>query len=162
MKYTIILVALLTSVSCSILKNSYKVKENKSVQTYASSITAKELKEHLTIIASDKYEGRETGKKGQVMTAQYLKNEFIKDGVQPGNKGSFFQNFPLKETSKPEAFIEIHNKRFNFLDDFYFFQDYSNFQSFSVDVGNIVNVDNGIIEGNRNDYNYQNQPSWRR
>ena len=43
---------------------------------YAKSITAGELKEHLYIIASDEFEGRETGKKGQKMAMEYLIKNF--------------------------------------------------------------------------------------
>ena len=43
-------------------------------ETYASSITADELKEKLYTYASDEFEGRETGDKGQKMAVEYLKN----------------------------------------------------------------------------------------
>ena len=39
---------------------------------YAKTITQKELSEHLHVLASDEYEGRETGKKGQKMAMNYL------------------------------------------------------------------------------------------
>lgn len=78
MKYILLLTAFFFSFSCSVYKNAYKIKKNPKVEEYANSITAKELKQHLSVIASDEYEGRETGKKGQIMTAEYLKNEFKK------------------------------------------------------------------------------------
>lgn len=37
---------------------------NKHAEEYSKTITAEDLKKHLSIIASDKFEGRETGKKG--------------------------------------------------------------------------------------------------
>lgn len=48
---------------------------------YAYYINKEDLKTHLEIIASDEYEGRETGRKGQKMAAEYLINEFKKDGL---------------------------------------------------------------------------------
>lgn len=50
---------------------------------YATTITVEELREHLTILASDAYLGRDTGKEGQKMAAAYLKNEFVKAGIPP-------------------------------------------------------------------------------
>lgn len=152
MKYTILIITLLSAFSCNLFKKSYKVKKDKSVVNYANTITASELKKHLSVIASDEYEGRETGKKGQKMTAEYLKKEFIKDGVGPGNKGSYLQEFPLIETSKPEATIQIHNRRFSFLEDFYFFQSYANIEDFMIETSEIYPIGDGIIDGEKNDY----------
>ena len=41
---------------------------------YASTITAEDLKTHLYIYASDEFEGRLTGSKGQKKAVEYLKN----------------------------------------------------------------------------------------
>ena len=48
---------------------------NYSVE-YAATINASELKEHLMIIASDEFEGRETGMPGQKKAAEYISNYF--------------------------------------------------------------------------------------
>lgn len=50
---------------------------------YAGTITAEELHQHLTILASDAYMGRDTGKEGQKMAATYLKSEFVQAGIPP-------------------------------------------------------------------------------
>ena len=39
---------------------------------YANTITADELKTHLSILASDEFEGRETGEEGNEMAAEYI------------------------------------------------------------------------------------------
>ncbi len=152
MKYTYILPLIALTLSCNVSKNSYKIKKDSKVVEYANTITAEELKQHLSVIASDEYEGRETGKKGQIMTAEYLKNEFIKDGVAPGNKGDYYQNFPLIETEKPDANFSVNNMKFNFLEDFYFFQSFSKIESFEIDLSNIVSVNHGIEEEVVNNY----------
>jgi hypothetical protein len=41
---------------------------------YANTITEKDLEKHLTYLASDEMEGRDTGEKGQKMAAAYLEN----------------------------------------------------------------------------------------
>lgn len=50
---------------------------------FARTITTNELREHLTVIASDAYLGRDTGKEGQKMAAAYLKEAFVKAGIPP-------------------------------------------------------------------------------
>lgn len=153
MKKTIYTLSVFIIVSCSLFKqSSYKLKKDKNAIQYANTITEEELKEHLYVIASDEYEGRETGKKGQRMTAEYLKNEFIKYGIKPGNKGSYFQHFPLIEKSKPNAFINFHNNRYDYITDFYFFERYAKFSSFDVKTEDLISVEYGIVDGTRNDY----------
>ena len=53
--------------SCKILKpNQYLLKSNIEIgEEYANKIKAKELQEHLNILASDDFEGRETTYPGQ-------------------------------------------------------------------------------------------------
>ena len=43
---------------------------------FSKTIIVQDLKTHLTILSSDYFEGRETGKKGQKMAAAYIKNHF--------------------------------------------------------------------------------------
>ena len=50
---------------------------------YAGTIGVQELKDHLSILASDAYQGRDTGKEGQKMAAAYLKAAFIEMGIPP-------------------------------------------------------------------------------
>lgn len=50
---------------------------------FGATITNAELREHLQILASDSFLGRDTGKEGQKMAAAYLKNAFIQAGIPP-------------------------------------------------------------------------------
>ena len=43
--------------------------------SFSKTITIAELEENLYEYASDKYEGRETGKQGQKMASEYIKKE---------------------------------------------------------------------------------------
>ena len=63
---------------------------------YSKTILKKDLEKHLTILSSDSLEGRETGKKGQKMAAEYLKNHFINIGIPPYKKNKYFQKFKVK------------------------------------------------------------------
>ena len=48
---------------------------------YSETITSKDLYKHISVLASDSLEGRETGKKGQKMAADYIMNHFKDIGI---------------------------------------------------------------------------------
>ena len=50
------------------------------------------------ILSSDEYEGRAPTTAGEEKTVAYVADRFRKAGLQPGNKGSWFQNVPLVES----------------------------------------------------------------
>lgn len=85
---------------------------------YANTITSKELKKHLNIIASDEYEGRETGKKGQKLTMEYLINEFISYGIDDVEGMNYKQVFPLIEQENEGIDLFINKKKFSHNKDF--------------------------------------------
>ncbi|HTR82053.1 MAG TPA: M28 family peptidase [Bacteroidota bacterium] len=59
-------------------------------------ITPDGLKEQLAVIASEKFEGRETSYPGQKLAAHYIASQFQQMGLLPaGDSGTFFQHFPL-------------------------------------------------------------------
>ncbi len=67
---------------------------------YASFITMNDLKKHLTIIASDSMEGRETGTEGQRKAAAYIENQFKTIGLKTANGMKSYQQFyPLYKDS---------------------------------------------------------------
>jgi len=82
--------------------------------TYANSITITDLKEHLYSIASEEFEGRETGEPGQKKAAEYLKKFYIENSIaSPYGGNDYFQAIPtehLKPGINPSenvvAFIE--------------------------------------------------------
>ncbi|HHG85533.1 MAG TPA: hypothetical protein ENJ82_12370, partial [Bacteroidetes bacterium] len=70
---------------------------DENLKKYAATITAQDLEAHLSFLASDACEGRETGRHGQKVAAQYLASQFQKIGLKPGNNGSWVQEFELEE-----------------------------------------------------------------
>lgn len=63
---------------------------------YAETIIAADLEKHLNILASDSLEGRETGKLGQKMAADYIMNHFINIGIPPYKGNKYYQKFKVK------------------------------------------------------------------
>ncbi|WP_051359918.1 M28 family peptidase [Adhaeribacter aquaticus] len=90
--------------------------------TYAATITPEDLTKHLTILASDEYEGREAGEKGQKMAAEYIKNQFKANGLVGPVKGgpdNYLQSFDLERAKWGEVYVRVNNKAFKFIEDFY-------------------------------------------
>ena len=76
-------------------------------ETYASSITADELKEKLYIYASDEFEGRNTGEPGQKKAAAYLKKFYVDHGIaSPLGGDDYFQEVPATFLNKRKRRFE--------------------------------------------------------
>jgi len=81
------------------------------------------LTQYLSVIAADSLEGRKPFTNGETKTIHYLKTQFEKLGLQPGNGDSFFQEVPMVEIkSVPEDKMVFKGKTasltLNYLTDF--------------------------------------------
>ena len=64
--------------------------------TLAEEISADRIKSAVAHLASDRLEGREPGTNGEILTTEYLADEFEKAGLKPiGERDSYFQPVPL-------------------------------------------------------------------
>lgn len=89
-----------------------------SVQ-YASTITPEELFSHLSILASDDFEGRETGTEGSEMAAEYIAMQFRGMGLPAvGDDDTYFQDVFFNRTSWKENTLSINGKSFRHLWDY--------------------------------------------
>jgi hypothetical protein len=95
---------------------------------YASTITMKDLEAHLSVLASDEYEGRETGFSGQKKAAAYIVSQFGKMGIQPihGREGQLMANGYeqtfLLDLKRPGGMsVGIDDQTYLFLDDILYF-----------------------------------------
>ena len=80
---------------------------------YASTITSEELKTMLYKYASDEFEGRETGEKGQKMAVEYLKAQYKAMGIPtPLGGDNYFQEVPLEKQKATEAKLSVNGKAF--------------------------------------------------
>jgi hypothetical protein len=84
-----------------------------SSTVYAETISEAELKEHLTIYASDEYEGRETGTPGQKKAIAYIKAQYEKLGIPAAKSdGDYFQKVPLELSKVPSGMVVLNGKEF--------------------------------------------------
>jgi hypothetical protein len=117
-------------------------------------VDAEYIKDVISDIASDDFQGRETGTAGCVMAEEYFESELSKLGLIPaGDSGSYFFNYSIpKEEFDMTAGLTIDDRSF-FLG---YNEDFSVvYKSESGDVkGNLVFAGYGIYdpEKNRNDF----------
>jgi Zn-dependent M28 family amino/carboxypeptidase len=53
---------------------------------------------HVEILASDEFEGRAPGTRGETLTIDYIRSQFEAAGLEPGNDGEWLQTVPTIET----------------------------------------------------------------
>ena len=115
--------------------------QDRTAQKYARQITANGARKHLTIIASDEFEGRETGKPGAEKAANYIANEFKKLDLNAPVNGSYFQNIPLTELSFEVKSLLVNSVPLTNGKDFYFS---GTSDEKTIDVKEVVFIGYGI------------------
>jgi hypothetical protein len=116
-------------------------------------VTAKRLKEHLSFIASDELEGRDTPSKGLDIAAMYIAQHLSSWGMKPaGDEGTYFQKFPLKrlKIDAQATKLRLNDQTFAYGDDFY-----STVTNASVPASSIVYVGHGWVVKGKNINAYQ-------
>lgn len=85
---------------------------------YAATVKAEDMERHLSILASDSLEGRETGTRGQKMAADYIKNHFQQLGLKGvGPEESFYQPFELEKRSWGEVYLKVKDRKLENFDE---------------------------------------------
>lgn len=114
------------------------VAQDKKAMKYARTIKAEDLKAHLSVIASDEYEGRETGKKGQKMAAEYIAKYFEELGFEAPVEGSYFQKFDLTEATIVASYFRKDDEKKEVFEDFIY---YSSSETAGEEYINVVVAD---------------------
>ena len=104
---------------------------------------------HLSILASDEFEGRETGKPGAAKAANYLAGQFKMLGLQAPVNNSWFQNVDLIENSLNVSRFTVNGEPLKHLEDFYI---KGFLGSSQINVEDIVFAGYGISDEKYNDY----------
>lgn len=89
---------------------------------YAATIHPEELKKHLSILASDEFEGRETTLPGQKKAAAYIA-DYFKELEIPAivNDTSYYQPIPFTSEGWEKVDIVVDKKKYAFMKDLYCF-----------------------------------------
>ncbi|MGY6561467.1 MAG: M28 family peptidase [Luteibaculaceae bacterium] len=119
------------------------------VNKYAQKISEDTIKKHVFILASDSLEGRETGRKGQILAADYLETNFKTWGLQPV-AGVYQQSFNIREGKEFTATVKLNKKKLKLHDDFFF--SYSIKNPVDITGKEIVFIGYGLEHEKYNDY----------
>jgi Zn-dependent M28 family amino/carboxypeptidase len=124
-------------------------KPEEQLKPALDAITPDGMLAHIKALASDEFEGRAPGTKGEELSTNYIADQFKKIGLKPGNPdGSYFQDVPLAGI-KSEPTMSFFGKsgataQLKFPDDFVAssarLQD-----SIKIDNSDIVFVGYGIV-----------------
>lgn len=90
-------------------------------QRGADTITAAQMKDYLSFIASDLMEGRDTPSRGLDITAQFLATNLSHWGFKPaGDDGSYFQKIALSKDvlDKAQTKVQLNNQTLTLGDDY--------------------------------------------
>ena len=127
--------------------------QNSVIDKYAASIKPEDAKRHLTILAADWMEGRETGERGQKMAAAYIADQFksfgLKQVVKEAGADTYYQKFDLEKRAWKNVSIKLDTAKLKFLDDFYL---YGDFDIPTEEKSELVFVGYGIDAPNYSDY----------
>ena len=89
---------------------------------YAKEVTPEKLHEFLSVLASDEYEGRETGQFGQRKAAEYISKQFESFGMPAvGENNTYLQEIAFYNEKWVSVILNEDGKRFKHLTDFYAF-----------------------------------------
>jgi len=133
-------------------------KEDQKLKPALESISVEDLSKDVEILSSDEFEGRAPASTGEEKTISFLKEEFQKVGLKPGNGESFFQEVPMVEiTAGPVTKLEIKSDKKSML--FAYGDEFVGVtlrvvEKVSLDDSEMVFVGYGIVapEYNWNDY----------
>jgi Zn-dependent M28 family amino/carboxypeptidase len=93
MKISRLLLALYFAAAASLLGND---ESKERLQPALEAITPDGLLAHIKVLASDEFEGRSPGTKGEDLSVKYITDQFKKIGLKPGNPdGTYTQEVPL-------------------------------------------------------------------
>src|ERR1051325_2253507 len=93
MKISRLLIALSFSAAATLLRGD---ELNERLQPALEAITPDGLLAQIKVLASDEFEGRAPGSKGEDLSVKYITDQFKKIGLKPGNPdGTYTKEVPL-------------------------------------------------------------------
>jgi len=70
-----------------------------AAHAFSPAIDAGDFAEHVRRLASDEFQGRAPGSAGEDRSVEYIRAQFQRLGLKPGNGDSYFQTVPMVETT---------------------------------------------------------------
>ena len=119
---------------------------------YAETITQEDMRSILTILSADDMEGRETGTPGNDKAAEYIASQLAASGIPKVEKlDSYFQNIAFTSELWEDIALNIKDKPFRHLWDFYTFANLNTSRTLQ-NIEEVVFLGYGIDDSNYSDY----------
>lgn len=116
----------------------------------AQTINPQDLKRHLSVLASDSLEGRETGSIGNFKAASYIAKHFQGLGLPPLVKNTFFQPVAFTAETWMQAKLLVNGKEYAPNWDFYTLPAYNS--NLDINANQVLFAGYGIEDAKYNDY----------
>jgi len=136
--------ALLLCLSCMAQRDNAK--------QFSAPINKENAYKHLSILASDEYEGRETGKKGAWMAADYIKNYFKSLGLKGPVNGDYFQPIDMVTYDLSKMSFSLNGQTKEYGKDFVISASTVALGGFNFEASEIVFAGYGLDKDGYNDF----------
>jgi len=137
------------ALACAIdaTKNNGATTAPAEIKPALESITSDDLLRHTKTLASDEYEGRAPGSKGEDLTVNYLAEQFKRLGLKPGNPdGSYAQKVPLVGyTPQPTVSFTVGGKQMALASEDYLARSPRFAPETKVENSNVIFVGYGVV-----------------
>ncbi len=129
---------------------------NNQAATLAKTISTEDLSAHLHVLASDEYEGRETGTKANDLAAGYIAQHFKTLGLPAvGQENTYYQGIAFNRTGWKDNEININGNSYKHLWDYLSFATVNDHMP-SYRPEEIIFLGYGIDDPNYSDYKGNN------
>ncbi|MGH9766741.1 MAG: M28 family metallopeptidase [Blastocatellia bacterium] len=128
-------------------KNNGAPTVSAEIKPALDSITSDDLLRHTKTLASDEYEGRAPGTKGEDLTVNYLTEQFKRLGLKPGNPdGGYAQKVPLVGyTPQPTASFTAGGKQMSLASEDYLARSPRFVPETRVENSDVIFVGYGVV-----------------
>lgn len=128
-------------------KNNAAPEASAEIKPALDSLTSDKLLRHIKTLASDEFEGRAPGTKGEELTVNYLTEQFKRLGLKPGNPdGSYAQKVPLVGyTPQPSASFTVGGKQMTLASEDYLARSLRFTPETKVEHSDVVFVGYGVV-----------------
>ncbi|WP_113637217.1 M28 family peptidase [Nubsella zeaxanthinifaciens] len=129
--------------------------QDKNAIKFSTTVNKDRAYQHLSVLASDEYEGRETGKKGAWMAADYIKKQFQSFGlVGPvkGSKDPYLQPVGISSKKLADLSLVVGSQTKENLKDYYVLAQSSPAKGFNVKASSVIFAGYGLSKEDFNEY----------
>lgn len=129
--------------------------QKKDAVRFSQAISKDNAYKHLSVLASDEYEGRETGTPGGWKAADYIRDHFKAIGLKGPVKGDYFQPADMVRYTLSQI-LTIDGQPVEALKDFYIMPQAVSVKGFTFNTPSVLFAGYGLKKEGYNDFDGQN------